>query len=293
MTEPAEPTPPAPEEPPMEIHKPKPVHNWRELLTEIGVVVIGVCIALAAEQTVEYFHWRGEVAQARSFLTTEIARDTANGISRLRTQPCTERRLDELSVILDAASKSGKLPPVGAIGQPPRRGWSIGTWDSVMASQVNTHFPGLELLQISYFYNFVRNSMIYSDQEIPVWSDIDTMAGPGRRLDPVSEDRLRAAISTARSLNRALAFGAIRMVEIADAPNLGLRFSKLERKYFIDPMRNGSLTEGQYDTQNMTPMFDICRPLGAVPAHYGDGILPGVAAVMPEVLRTMPKFGGP
>jgi hypothetical protein len=46
---------PPPEEPPVEIHKPKPVHSWRELLTEIGVVVIGVCIALAAEQTVEYF----------------------------------------------------------------------------------------------------------------------------------------------------------------------------------------------------------------------------------------------
>lgn len=31
---------PPPQEQPMEIHKPKPVHNWRELLTEIGVVVI-------------------------------------------------------------------------------------------------------------------------------------------------------------------------------------------------------------------------------------------------------------
>jgi N-acyl homoserine lactone hydrolase len=39
---------PLPEEPPMEIHKPKPVHSWRELLTEIGVVAIGVAIALAA-----------------------------------------------------------------------------------------------------------------------------------------------------------------------------------------------------------------------------------------------------
>jgi hypothetical protein len=39
-------------------------------------------------------------------------------------------------------------------------------------------------------------------------------------------------------------------------------------------------------------MFDICRPLGAVPAHYGDGILPGVPAVMPQVLKAMPKFDG-
>ncbi len=276
----------------MEIHKPKTIHSWRELLTEIGVVVIGVCIALAAEQTVEWFHWRSEVAQARTFLTAEIARDTANAISRLRTEDCTERRLDELSVILDAASQSGKLPPVGAIGQPPRRGWSIGTWDSVMASQINTHFSGLELVTIAYFYNFVRSSMAYSDQEIQAWSDINTMAGPGRRLDPAAEDRLRSAISTARSLNRALGFGAARMVETASAPALGLSFTKSERDYFITPMRNGSLTEGQYTTDTMTPMFDICRPLGAVPAHYGDGILPGVKAVMPEILKTLPKFDG-
>ena len=39
MSDAAEPAPPPPEEAPMEIHKPKPVHNWRELLTEIGVVV--------------------------------------------------------------------------------------------------------------------------------------------------------------------------------------------------------------------------------------------------------------
>jgi hypothetical protein len=38
--------PPTPQEPTMEIQKPTPIHNWRELLTEIGVVVIGVGIAL-------------------------------------------------------------------------------------------------------------------------------------------------------------------------------------------------------------------------------------------------------
>ena len=36
MSDPAEaPASPLPEEPPMEIHKPKPVHSWRELLTEL------------------------------------------------------------------------------------------------------------------------------------------------------------------------------------------------------------------------------------------------------------------
>jgi hypothetical protein len=45
---------PPPQDPPMDIHKPKPVHSWRELLTEVGVIVIGVSIALAGGQTMEW-----------------------------------------------------------------------------------------------------------------------------------------------------------------------------------------------------------------------------------------------
>jgi hypothetical protein len=33
----------------VDIYKPKPVHNWREFLNEISVIVIGVLIALAGE----------------------------------------------------------------------------------------------------------------------------------------------------------------------------------------------------------------------------------------------------
>jgi imidazolonepropionase-like amidohydrolase len=34
----------------MEIHKPKPIHNWREFLKEVGIIVLGVSIAVVAEQ---------------------------------------------------------------------------------------------------------------------------------------------------------------------------------------------------------------------------------------------------
>ena len=42
----------------MDVHKPKPIHGWRDLVKEIGVIVIGVAIALAGEQGVEWLHWR-------------------------------------------------------------------------------------------------------------------------------------------------------------------------------------------------------------------------------------------
>lgn len=36
----------------MEVHRPKPVHRWRELFKEVGVIVIGVAIALTGEEAV-------------------------------------------------------------------------------------------------------------------------------------------------------------------------------------------------------------------------------------------------
>jgi hypothetical protein len=89
----ADPTPPPPEEPPMEIHKPKPVHSWRELLTEIGVIVIGVCIALAGEQAVEALHHRERAADARIHIRAEMDHNLQVLDIRAATEGCIERRL--------------------------------------------------------------------------------------------------------------------------------------------------------------------------------------------------------
>ena len=39
----------------MEIHKPHPIHSWRELLKAVGIIVLGVLIALGAEQSADPF----------------------------------------------------------------------------------------------------------------------------------------------------------------------------------------------------------------------------------------------
>ena len=37
----------------MHFHLPKPLHGWRAFTGEVGIIVIGVLIALGAEQIVE------------------------------------------------------------------------------------------------------------------------------------------------------------------------------------------------------------------------------------------------
>lgn len=44
----------------MHVHVPKPLHGWRAFAGEVGVVVLGVLIALGAQQLAEWVHWKGK-----------------------------------------------------------------------------------------------------------------------------------------------------------------------------------------------------------------------------------------
>ena len=81
----------------MEIHKPKRWHGWPEFLKEIGTIVIGVLIALGAEQAVEAIHRDNEVKEARKALNAEIAFDLGSSEVYISQIGCIDRRLDEIT----------------------------------------------------------------------------------------------------------------------------------------------------------------------------------------------------
>ena len=48
----------------MHLKLPKPMHGWRVFAGEVGIIVIGVLIALGAEQVVQAGHQQQEAKQA-------------------------------------------------------------------------------------------------------------------------------------------------------------------------------------------------------------------------------------
>ena len=57
----------------MDVRLPKPLHGWREFAGEVGVIVLGVLIALGAQELVQELQWRSEVKQTREALDAELA----------------------------------------------------------------------------------------------------------------------------------------------------------------------------------------------------------------------------
>src|SRR4051794_27960033 len=80
----------------MHFHLPKPLHGWREFTGEVGIIVLGVLIALGAEQVVETIHSRYQVGETRRALDSELSRDLAAYQWRLSERPCARARVEEL-----------------------------------------------------------------------------------------------------------------------------------------------------------------------------------------------------
>lgn len=258
----------------MEIHKPKPVHSWRELLTEIGVVVIGVCIALAAEQTVEWVHWRHQAAEARSVVSGEIASNIAGSIDIMRGKDCTEARLDALEAMLAAAAQTGRLPPLGEINQPPARLFIHGAWDSFVASQAASHLDSAELANIGDHYAYGDQATRVQQEMLDAWSGLEALVGPGRATDAREIAALQNQISQARGLNRELVLLSMRMV---DASTQDIAFSKADAASIRD----------EYKTDLQLP---ICGRLGRVPTAYGQGFGAATIGLVDASLKNPPKL---
>jgi hypothetical protein len=133
----------------MDIHKPKPWRGWRELLKEIGTIVIGVLIALGAEQSVEWLHRTTEVAEARTALHDEIRRDMTVLVLEGREDRC----MDAMLIKFDAWAKGGPKP---ALGHDLLQSFRSSVWEVARTGAV-PHMALKERLALANFYGGIEN----------------------------------------------------------------------------------------------------------------------------------------
>ena len=131
----------APQDLPMDIHKPKPVHNLREFASEIFVIVIGVLIALSGEQIVEWLHWREAVAETRESLGRELAFNLGVIQSRIDAAPCIARRSAELRTMFARHAAGQPVVLAGRFSQPNFPHLRTSVWETAMADQSLSHMP--------------------------------------------------------------------------------------------------------------------------------------------------------
>jgi hypothetical protein len=154
------------------------LHGWRELAKEIGVITIGVAIALGGEQVVDWLHRRAEVFEARRALKAEVAANAGAARFDLEYDRCLSGWLDRFA--------AGEPPDFAnsPVVRPLRPGAAV--WD-VAKIGAAAHMPFEERLAYSRFYNGLTSLNTTVDATGTSWmqlaDDLPSSTGPGAPRD--------------------------------------------------------------------------------------------------------------
>lgn len=143
----------------MDIHHKRHVfQGWREFLKEVGIIVLGVLIALGAEQIAVAVHEARTAARAEALVRDEFALNVAFARERVASTPCMLSRLDELRRVLLKTSDKAALPNLGEIGHVPERPFEWEAWKSMVSAGLVDHLTDQQRWSYQHVYPALRGS---------------------------------------------------------------------------------------------------------------------------------------
>ena len=185
----------------MDLKTVKPLRGWREFLGEVGVIVLGVLLALAAQQVVGDIQTRADVRAFRDTINHEIALNLFQYDVRARQFKCTSKKIKELRDWLDKA-RSGALVPAIHPGTPATLSPYRSAWDNRDA-EVFKQLPPEIRQKYAEFYDELANNWDIIQDENQDWKLLWAYAEPG----PISlQDRriIRPTLSSLTMWNNTL-----------------------------------------------------------------------------------------
>jgi hypothetical protein len=199
----------------MEVHRPKPIHRLREFLKEVGIIVLGVLIALAAEQSVEWLSWRAKADQAEQHLRRDAATVLRDMTERLEIQKCQDGRLTLMRDRLLASGPSWTAmapfytsgPPAGSTYAHPMRGWPRTSWTTAVASTAALHLPGDKLDAYAEIFAAAEREANDQATEHEASSELNALGSP-LTLTPDQKVTFLRIIEAERARNRVMAYEA-------------------------------------------------------------------------------------
>jgi hypothetical protein len=203
----------------MHVHLPKPLHGWRAFAGEVGIIVLGVLIALGAEQVVQTIHERSEARDAESEVRGELAGNIARLKSRWAVRHCVENRVDELQRLIASAGGNGTIVTPKWVGRPQFWTMQLARWEATSQSGRAGLLPPDELALYGGLYSFMDNVNALSAEEQMDWARLRALEHL-QRLTPEMAFQLTNTLQEARYINWRMGIWTIQIETLADRLHL-------------------------------------------------------------------------
>ncbi len=197
----------------MHFHLPKPLHGWREFAGEVGIIVIGVLIALAFEAVVEDWHWHRQVRQSDAGFQDELGNASFFAYERIIIQPCLTGRLRAIAAQLDTPGAKWRGMPehfngastfysnvLPVVYRPPTRIPVIDSWTNALANGTVNHISVQRAGTIAEAYGEVRAFLDDERAEAIAEAKLGPL-GTDRMLSPESRLQMLQVVTDLDRIN--------------------------------------------------------------------------------------------
>jgi len=184
----------------MHVHLPKPLHGWRAFFGEVGIIVLGVIVALGFEQVATAIHEATIAAEARDAVRAEVRENLWWLAVRERHEPCIRRRLAELENVLARARRGESTPVIQHLGTLPHAKITTQRWEANAQAGRTSLFSGDEQRLLANIYYTTDQFYDAQRQEEIVWSKMRFIQGLDR-FTPADAHDLSIFLAEARYQN--------------------------------------------------------------------------------------------
>lgn len=164
---------------------------------EIAVIVLGVLIALSAEQWLSGVNDRAAAAEARTNIRGELAENLGRMAQRDATRACIDRRIEEIAALLDGIDGGSRPAPLSWIGRPQIWPMETSRWNAAASAGRASLLEPREQAEFGALYANVLDFQQNQSVEQLAWAQLRGLAGRASLSPPVAA-RMREALQTAR-----------------------------------------------------------------------------------------------
>jgi hypothetical protein len=202
----------------MRIRVPTPLHGWRIFSGEVGIIVVGVLIAISAEQIADNLDWRHKVAQAEENMRIEQREDDLpQAYVRAAIGICLRDQLRAIRAYLDRPSvdRLGFAQMINAY-HPPIRTWDSQAWDAATDPELAAHMGPRRRTQWAGVYNVMPRIQNLNWEEDAVLSEIQGVRRLSGRLPDQEAAQLSQEVAKLQALNAWMAIDAMALMASAE-----------------------------------------------------------------------------
>ena len=184
----------------MRVHLLKPLHGWRAFAGEVGIIVLGVLIALGAQQVAEAVQERSQARDADQAIRGELEQNMARLRSRWETRDCVANRLDELQGLIRSGDAGGAIKTPNWVGRPQFWTMQKARWDATSQAGRAALLPAGDLTLYGTMYDFMANVSAEMIEEQDLWATLRSLDNL-QRLTPEMAFQLTNTLHRARYIN--------------------------------------------------------------------------------------------